>query len=98
MTASSLRNGGVNVHPIHDWPRRRRIIVRFAVVLVVVGCCSFPAQAYIDPNAGGLLFQILTPLLAVLVAGAVFLRGKAVACWHWTRMAVRRIFRKKKDR
>jgi arylsulfatase A-like enzyme len=33
-----------------------------------------PALAYVDPNAAGLIFQILTPILAVLAAGVAFLR------------------------
>lgn len=32
------------------------------------------AFAYIDPNAGGLLFQLLAPLFAAVVAAWVFMR------------------------
>ena len=47
-----------------------------AVVLVVL-CLVFvatPAYAYIDPNAAGLLSQIITPLLIAFAAAATFLR------------------------
>ncbi len=33
-----------------------------------------PAHAYIDPNAGGLLFQLLAPLFAAAVGAWLFLR------------------------
>ena len=32
------------------------------------------AWAYIDPNAGGMLFQLLAPLFAAVVGGWLFLR------------------------
>lgn len=32
------------------------------------------AHAYIDPNAGGTLFQLLTPVFAALLGGWVLLR------------------------
>lgn len=44
---------------------------------------SLAANAYIDPNSGGLLFQVLTPILIVLAAG-----------WHWIRDGVLRMFSK----
>ena len=34
-------------------------------IITLLGITT-PAYAYIDPNAGGLLFQILTPLFAIL--------------------------------
>lgn len=32
------------------------------------------AQAYVDPNAGGMLFQLLAPVMAAIVGGWLFLR------------------------
>jgi hypothetical protein len=32
------------------------------------------AFAYVDPNAGGMLFQLLTPILALAAAGLAFAR------------------------
>lgn len=48
-------------------------VVSAVVIFMVV---SSPAQAYVDPNAGGLLFQILTPVLGVIAAAGVALRTK----------------------
>lgn len=44
--------------------------------LLSVGLLLLPASAfaYIDPNAGGLLFQLLAPLFAAVVGGWLFLR------------------------
>lgn len=48
------------------------------------------AYAYIDPNAGGFLFQILTPVFIAIVACWAFLKHKLKALW--TRMTA--LFRK----
>jgi hypothetical protein len=48
-----------------------------AVLVLAVLCLVFiatPAYAYIDPNAAGLVSQILTPLLIAAAAGLTFLR------------------------
>jgi hypothetical protein len=42
-----------------------------AVVVLVV---ALPAHAYIDPNAAGLLSQIITPLLVAAAAALTFFR------------------------
>ena len=46
------------------------------LILAVIAylCTTSDAQAYVDPNAAGLLFQILTPILAVIAAGWAALR------------------------
>ena len=46
-----------------------------------------PAWAYVDPNAGGLLFQLLAPLFAALVGGWLFLR-------RWIADTARRLWRR----
>lgn len=56
------------------------------LALVCLTVCS-PAFAYIDPNAGGLLFQLLAPLLAAVVGGWLFLR-------RWITYHVRRLWLK----
>lgn len=43
------------------------------------------AWAYIDPNAGGMLFQLLAPLFAAIVGGWLFLR-------RWIADLVRRLW------
>lgn len=45
-------------------------------LLVGLACLSAhsAAFAYIDPNAGGMLFQLLAPVLAAVVGGWLMLR------------------------
>jgi len=45
------------------------------------------AQAYIDPNAGGMLFQLLAPLFAAFVGAWIFLR-------RWAAEQARRLWRR----
>ena len=40
----------------------------------VVLLCPTAAWAYIDPNAGGMLFQLLAPVIAAIVGAWLFLR------------------------
>ena len=51
---------------------------QFAPATVVCFFCvmfiAIPAYAYIDPNAAGLVSQILTPLLVFAAAGVTFFR------------------------
>jgi hypothetical protein len=53
-----------------------------AIVVVIVAAlfAASPAYAYIDPNAGGPLFQLLTPILALGAAGVAF-------AWRHLRLA-----------
>lgn len=51
-----------------------------AVVLIGL-CAPLPAHAYIDPNAGGMLYQALFPILAALVGGWTLLRNWFAAQW-----------------
>lgn len=46
---------------------------KLTLVVLLALFCS-PAFAYIDPNAGGMLFQLLAPLFAALVGAWLFLR------------------------
>jgi hypothetical protein len=48
---------------------------------------SLPAHAYIDPNAGGLLFQLLAPIFAAIVGAWLFLR-------QWISQGLRRLWRR----
>lgn len=43
------------------------------------------SHAYIDPNAGGMLFQILTPVFAAIVGAWLFLR-------RWIAAALRKLW------
>ena len=55
----------------------------FTLALLLPGS----AFAYIDPNAGGLLFQLLAPLFAAVVGGWLFLR-------RWISEQLRRLWRR----
>jgi hypothetical protein len=46
---------------------------KIITIIVLAGLVvTTPAYAYIDPNSGGLIFQILTPILALATAGIAF--------------------------
>lgn len=63
-------------------------LLALALLLIAV---SEPAFAYIDPNAGGMLFQLLAPLFAAIVGGWLFLRRwiSAMARQIWLRLTGR---------
>jgi len=50
----------------------------FPVLLLLDLFSCPPADAYVDPNAGGFLFQLLFPLFMAFAAMWVFLRKKAI--------------------
>jgi hypothetical protein len=62
---------------------RPALLLAFSLMLVLPGS----AWAYIDPNAGGMLFQLLAPLFAAVVGGWLFLR-------RWISEQVRRLWRR----
>ena len=41
------------------------------------------AVAYVDPNAAGLLYQILFPVIVALAAGWRWVRQVVTLGWHW---------------
>lgn len=53
-------------------PRNRVKVLCVAMFALCV--LPTPAMAYIDPNAGGLLFQLLAPVFAALIGAWLFLR------------------------
>jgi cytochrome bd-type quinol oxidase subunit 2 len=57
--------------------------------LLLLATFTAPAYAYADPNAGGLLFQLLTPFLALAAAGLAFARRQLGRAWQLLRGAVR---------
>jgi hypothetical protein len=58
----------------------RSIAILSLVTAIAVGL-SQPAQAYVDPNAGGLLFQLVTPIVALAAAGLTFARRQLLRLW-----------------
>ncbi len=77
--------------PARTLPARRRLSPLLAVL---VGLVLQPgtAHAYIDPNAGGMLFQLLAPVFAAAVGAWLFLRRwiAATARNLWHRLTGRR--------
>jgi hypothetical protein len=49
-----------------------RTPTKLAIAILAVLAASTPAYAYLDPNSGGLIFQILTPILALAMAALAF--------------------------
>lgn len=62
------------------------IVCRLVLVLATCLAFSLPAQAYIDPNAGGMLFQLLAPVFAAVIGGWLMLRrwisARLRQLWH----------------
>jgi len=54
----------------------RNALAGIFVCALVVLLIALPAHAYIDPNAAGLLSQIITPLLVAAAAGLTFFRRR----------------------
>ena len=51
---------------------------RILLVLAMMTALADPAWAYVDPNAGGLIFQIAMPILSLGVAAVTVLRKRIV--------------------
>lgn len=67
--------------PQHSWLKSLSLFLGLWLMFAA------PAQAYVDPNAGGMLFQLLAPVMAAAVGGWLFLR-------RWISDLVRRAWRK----
>ena len=62
-------------------------LLRLPCLLVLALLLPAPAWAYIDPNAGGMLFQLLAPMFAAAVGAWLFLR-------RWIAEQCRELWRK----
>lgn len=67
--------------------RPKRTVRPFFAVALLALVISSPAYAYIDPNAGGMLFQLLAPVFAAIVGAWLFLR-------RWIADLARRVWQK----
>jgi hypothetical protein len=47
-----------------------------------------PAMAYIDPNTGGLIFQVLAPILAMITSAWLFARDRIKAVYYKVRRMI----------
>jgi len=60
------------------------------VCVLCLVCITTPAYAYIDPNAAGLVSQILTPLLVAAAAGLTFFRKRVAEVFAGVSRRLRR--------
>jgi hypothetical protein len=60
------------------------------LALVLAGTKT--ANAYIDPNSGGLLFQVLTPIMAVIGATFAFAGRHISQAFRFVTSACRNLF------
>ena len=68
----------------------RKVPVAMVVCCLCLVFIATPAYAYIDPNAAGLVSQILTPLLIAAAAAATFLRKQIGAVFSALSRRLRR--------
>lgn len=66
-----------------------RLLTRIGLATAIGIGLSLPARAYVDPNAGGLAFQLLTPLVALGAAGLAFARRQLGRIWGFLRGELR---------
>jgi hypothetical protein len=63
-----------------------------AVALTVILMCLWcsPASAYVDPNASGVLFQIVAPIVTLATAAIFFVRTRLAEAWRALRRRIKR--------
>lgn len=63
------------------------------VALLAISAVAMPSEAfaYFDPNAGGMLFQMLSPLILIGATMMLAVRGGIRAAVNAIRSAVRRL-------
>src|SRR5271166_1449115 len=80
--------------PVSDSEELMKYSRKLPTALVVCALCvvfiATPAYAYIDPNAAGLVSQILTPLLIAAAAALTFLRKQIGAVFSALSRRLRR--------
>ena len=60
-----------------------------SICILLLGLAiAAPAFAYIDPNAGGLLSQLLAPVLMIIATGLTFFRRRVQSAFRWFRNLV----------
>lgn len=71
---------------MHSVSRHRRPALPTLACLLAL---PTPALAYIDPNTGGLIFQLLAPLIAMIASAWLlardFIRTQFTRLWRWVR-------------
>lgn len=84
-----VKSDGSSLHP--SMPNTNSPPARLLALALLLSLSVDPAHAYIDPNAGGMLFQLLAPVMAAIVGGWLFLRRwiSDVARRAWRRLTRR---------
>lgn len=59
--------------------KMQRIRLAVAILLFMI---AYPAFAYIDPNTGGYLFQLLAPLVALAMSAWMFFAKQVRSVWQ----------------
>ncbi|HZD32713.1 MAG TPA: hypothetical protein VE779_13760 [Candidatus Angelobacter sp.] len=91
LKSNHISASGYQVNDPEELMRSRRSDpVALAVCILLVLLVTLPAYAYIDPNAAGLLSQILTPLLVAAAAGFTFFRKQVGAAFSGLARLLRR--------
>jgi len=74
-----------------------RLLAKLGLTTALLVSLCAPAQAYVDPNSGGILFQLLTPLIALAAAAWAFARRRLLNLWIGLRESLKalvaRLFR-----
>jgi hypothetical protein len=69
---------------------RNSLMKNAALFFLCLLVLPFPAYGYIDPNATGLISQIVTPLLIAAAAGVTVLRKRLAAIFSGLAERLRR--------
>ena len=69
----------------------RAPLAALAAVLTLCLLAPAPALAYIDPNSGGLLFQLLFPVLAAIAGFGTMVKAWIKARWVSLRKSAKMI-------
>jgi hypothetical protein len=70
--------------------RPRKLLFALSVCVLCIVTIATPAYAYIDPNAAGLVSQIITPLLVAAAAGLTFFRKRILEVFSTVSRRLRR--------
>lgn len=63
-------------------PGRAVLPIRLLTMTLCLAFVSPPVFAYIDPNAGGFLFQLLAPLIAIAMSIWMFFAQQMKSAWR----------------
>ena len=65
-----------------EFPEFQMKCLNLSLIVIVAFLLPLDCHAYIDPNAGGWLFQMLFPLLVALGGIWAIFRRRVLELWH----------------